>query len=184
MPMNAVSTLDSLLFSLENDESYLYTPDDIRSLFESLSEGAYRSLLKRAEEAGILERVCRGLYLYSKSRRHKGDLLFHAAARLRADRFNYISLETALSDAGLISQMPLQWVTIMSSGRSSRIRCGRYGTIEFVHTKKTAGALASHLSYDGRCGLWRASPALALRDMRRASRNLDLVDWEAARESI
>ena len=182
--MSAISELDSQLYSLQDDESYLYTPDDLRSLSGNLSAGAYRSVLKRAEGAGILKRVCRGLYLYSKSQHHKGDLLFHAAARLRADCFNYISLETALSDAGIISQIPLQWITIMSSGRSSTIRCGQYGTIEFVHTKKAAGDFADALVYDGRCRLWRATPALALRDMRRAGRNLDLIDWEAARESL
>jgi hypothetical protein len=83
--MNTARTFDLLLFSLESDESYPYTPDDMRSLFGTLSEGAYRSLLKRAEEAGVLEWVCRGLYLYSKSRHHKGELLFHAVARLRPD---------------------------------------------------------------------------------------------------
>jgi len=182
--MNAISILDNQLYSLAGEESYLYTPEDMRCLFGSLSAGAFRSLLKRAQAAGVLRSVCRGLYLYTKSRHHTGDLLFHAAARLRCGCFNYISLETALSDAGIISQIPLQWITIMSSGRSSTIRCNSFGTIEFVHTQKAAGDLAGALVYDRRCRLWRATPALALRDMRRAGRNLDLIDWEAYHESV
>jgi len=182
--MNAISTLDNQLYSLAGEDSYLYAPEDMRALFGSLSDGAYRSLLKRAEENGVLLPVCRGLYLHAKSRHHKGDLLFHAAARLRASSFNYISLETALSDAGIISQIPLQWITIMSSGRSSTIRCDPFGTIEFVHTKKAAGDLAVVLVYDRRCRLWRAKPELALHDMRRTGRNLDLIDWEAYHESV
>ena len=31
--------------------------------------------------------------------------------------FNYISLETALSDEGVISQIPINRITIMSTGR-------------------------------------------------------------------
>ena len=182
--MNAISTLDNNLYSLAGEDSYLFTPEDMRALFGNLSDGAYRSLLKRAQVSGVLLPVCRGLYLYAKSRHHKGDLLFHAAARLRAGCFNYISLETALSDAGIISQIPLQWVTIMSSGRSSTIRCGPFGTIEFVHTKKAAVDLAGTLVYDSQCRLWRAKPALALHDMRRTGRNLDLIDWEAYHESV
>ncbi len=182
--MNAITRLDNQLYSLSGDDAYLYTPEDLRCLTGTLSTGAYRSLLKRAQTAGVVTPVCRGLYLYTKSRHHKGDLLFHAAARLRANCFNYISLETALSDAGIISQIPLQWITIMSSGRSSSICCDPFGTIEFVHTKKAPGDLVKELVYDRRCRLWRATPALALRDLRRVGRNLDLVDWEAYHESV
>ena len=182
--MNAINTLDNQLYSLAGEDTYLYTPEDMRCLFGSLSAGAFRSLLKRAEASGVLKSVCRGLYLYTKSRHHKGDLLFHAAARLRSGCFNYISLETALSDVGIISQIPLQWITIMSSGRSSTICCDPFGTIEFVHTKKAADDFTGALVYDIRCRLWRATPALALRDMRRTGRNLDLIDWEAYHESV
>lgn len=113
-----------------------------------------------------------------------GLLLFRVAARLRADGLNYISLETALSDAGVISQVPINWVTLMSSGRSNTISCGRWGTIEFVHTRQQAGELASQLHYDSRCALWRASVPLALRDMRTTHRSLNLVDESVAHEFV
>ncbi len=182
--MNAISTLDEQLYSLAGEDSYLYAPEDMRCLFRNLSDGAFRSLLNRAQAAGVLKKVCRGLYLHTKSRHNMGDILFHSAARIRGDCFNYISLETALSDAGIISQIPMQWITIMSSGRSSTIRCGSFGTIEFVHTKKTAGDIAWELVYDQRCRLWRATPPLSLRDMRRTGRSRDLIDWKAYRESV
>jgi hypothetical protein len=111
-------------------------------------------------------------------------LLFHAAARLRAHEFNYISLETALSDAGIISQIPMNWITLMSSGRSSLIKCGSWGTIEFVHTAQKAEALSGQLDYDSRCRMWRAKPAQAIRDMKAAKRNLDLIDWSIANEFV
>ena len=113
-----------------------------------------------------------------------GLLLFHVAARLRADEFNYISLETVLSEAGVISQIPQHWISVMSSGRSNHIACGRYGTIEFIHTTRKPEEHLHHLHYDARCGLWRANVPLALEDMRLTHRNLDLIDWGVANEFI
>ena len=109
-------------------------------------------------------------------------MLFHIAALIRANQFNYISLETALSDEGVISQIPINWISIESSGRSNVISCGEFGTIEFVHTEKKPSDLVDQLTYDGDCGLWRASVSLALKDMKRAKRNCDLIDWDVANE--
>jgi hypothetical protein len=119
------------------------------------------------------------VYTLGKPAAGSGLLLFHVAALLRANGFNYISLETALSAQGVISQVPINWISVMSSGRSSVVPCGRWGTIEFVHTRQRPDALAGQLHYDAACRLWRASPALALRDMRATRRSMDLVDAEA-----
>ncbi len=159
-------------------------PHDLRALLPDLSDPAFRTLLTRCVQAGILTRVCRGLYLYERALPSDGLLLFHAAARLRADGFNYVSLETALSEAGVISQAPINWISIMSSGRGNVISCGRWGTIEFVHTGQRPGDIAAQLTYDARCGLWRASVYQALRDMRATHRSMDLIDWSAAHESV
>jgi hypothetical protein len=32
--------------------------------------------------------------------------------------------------------------------------------------------------------MWRASPKLAIRDMKKAKRNLDLIDWQVVDEFI
>jgi hypothetical protein len=172
------------LDDVASPERYLFTPSDMRALLPSISDEAYRALLSRAANRDRLERICRGLYLYRPAKPATGRLLFHAAARLRAHEFNYISLETALSDCGIISQIPQSWITIMSSGRSNVIDCGRWGSIEFVHTRQKAAIIANQLVYDNLCGMWRASPAQALRDMRAAKRSLDLVDWSAVNEPI
>jgi hypothetical protein len=139
-------------------------------------------LLSRATKAGLLKRICRGIYLYPVSGYAAGNLLFHAAARLRADEFNYISLETALSDAGVISQVPMNWITLMSSGRSHVVNCGDHGHIEFVHTEQRPENLAGELSFDADRHLWRASVRQAVRDMKATRRNMDLVDEEAVHE--
>jgi hypothetical protein len=97
---------------------------------------------------------------------HLAGLLFHAAARLRAGEFNYISLETVLSDAGVISQVPMNWISLMTSGRSHVVDCGDYGHIEFVHTAQRPDDVSAELTYDPDRRLWRASVRQALRDMK------------------
>ena len=113
-----------------------------------------------------------------------GHLLFHAAARLRAGEFNYISLETVLCDAGVISQVPINWITVMTSGRSHVVDCGNYGHIEFVHTAQRSDDVGRELTYDPDRRLWQASVRQALRDMKATRRSLELVDEEASRELV
>lgn len=165
-----------LLASHSNGAGCLYTAASFRSLFPDLSQGAYRAVIHRAEKRGLLERVCQGIYQYAGAPDNSGLILFHAAALLRARHFNYISLETVLSEAGLISQIPMAWITVVSGGRSAQIGCGRFGTIEFVHTKRPMSRVIDDLSYDAACHLFRASPGLALADMQRFNRpTIDLV---------
>ncbi|MDA3922624.1 MAG: hypothetical protein PF501_18405 [Salinisphaera sp.] len=182
--MQPLKYLSQTLADLANAEHYLFTTADLRGALPDLAPGALRALLRRAERAALLRRVCRGVYLYERVEYPRGLVLFHAAARLRADGFNYLSLETVLSDAGVISQVPINWITLMSSGRSSVIRCGIWGTIEFVHTRRRPSALRHWLAYDRRCRLWRANVTLAIKDMQVARRNTDLIDWKTADELV
>jgi hypothetical protein len=179
-----IQQLRNTLESLAGQEHYLFTVSDFFQLFPNMSASALRVFLARMAKSGLLTRVCRGVYLYPKAGYSKGFELYHAAARLREDSFCYLSLESVLSEAGIISQIPLGWITLMTGGRSGIISCGKWGSIEFIHTKKTPEKLSAELVYDKRYRLWRASAALALRDMKAAKRPTDLIDWEAAREFI
>jgi hypothetical protein len=180
--MQPIQRLMQSLAALSSERGGVFATQDLRALLPDLSDNAFKTLLSRAAErrplGGRLQRVCRGVYVYGQAA-SSGMLLFHVAAVLRANGLNYISLETALSAQGLISQVPMNWVSIMSSGRSSVVSCGAWGTIEFVHTSRQPNDLADQLSYDAACRLWRASPQLALRDMRATRRSLDLVDMRA-----
>ena len=174
--MQPLKKLALTLESLADGEHSLFASSDLEAAF-----GGYEHLpvlLSRAVKAGLLKRVCRGIYLYPKAGYPLGDLLFHTAARLRAAEFNYISLETALSDEGLISQVPMNWITIMSSGRSHTVDCGEFGHIEFVHTEQRPEEISGELAYDAGRHLWHASQKQALRDMRVTRRSMDLVKIE------
>jgi predicted transcriptional regulator of viral defense system len=180
--MQPIRHLERLLADLATPERYLFSATDLQALCPPSSNLSV--LLSRAAKAGILHRVCRGIYLFPRVAYPRGRVLFHAAALLRANAFNYISLETALSDAGIISQVPFNRITLMSSGRTHTISCGSYGTMEFVHTARRPDDLAGQLTYDAACRLWRASPSLALRDMRATRRNLDLINPEVIHELV
>jgi hypothetical protein len=182
--MQPIKRLSKILADLAGPEHYLFTLSDLRAVLPDLSSAAFKVLVSRAARSGLLRRVCRGVYLYDRVTYPPGEVLFHAAARLRADCFSYISLETALSDAGVISQVPINTITLMSSGRGGIIRCGTWGTIEYVHTRKRPEVLQHQLQYDRRCHNWRASVRQALADMRDTRRSLDLVDWSVADEFV
>jgi predicted transcriptional regulator of viral defense system len=180
--MQPIRHLEQVLARLADAEHYLFAAADLAAAVAGRRTLAV--LLSRATKVGILRRVCRGIYLYPRVDYPRGRVLFHTAARLRADTLNYISLETALSDAGVISQVPIDQITLMTSGRTSMVRCGEFGRIEFVHTARRPETLAAQLVYDPSCRLWRAKPALALQDMRLTRRSLDLIDWGVARELV
>ena len=184
MNQQPVTCMIRTLHDLADRDRCLFTLSDLRGILPEPSTGAFKTMLSRAEKKGVLKRVCRGLYFYPQPDYEQGLMLFHAAARLRAGEFNYISLETALSDAGVISQAPMNWITLMSSGRRNTIRCGEWGTIEFVHTCRKPAELRDNLTYDARCRMWRASVSLAMRDMRLTRRTMDLVNQEVANELV
>ena len=182
--MQPIKVLQNWLLNNANKDHYLFLFQDFRTLFPQLSHGAYKALLSRAVKSGYLARVCRGLYTYKKVIPSTGYFLFQVAALLRTTEFNYISLETVLSDAGVISQVLMNWITLRSSGRSVIIKCGSFGTIEFVHTDQKPTDVMADLYYDKLCGLWRATVALAIKDMKRTQRNCDLIDWDVVDELI
>ena len=172
------------LRSLPESTKRVFALQDLRALLPAHGPEACKSVITRLQKRGELNRVCRGIYILPDCALKGSDLLGHVAARLRAAQFNYVSLETVLSEAGLISQVPLSRITLMSSGRSSVISCGRYGETEFVHTSKKAAELTAELTYSPQLQNWQASVALALQDMKDTRRDTGLVDWETAHEFI
>ena len=182
--MQPIKILANWLEANSSKERYIFTLKDLRVLFPELSDSAYRTLLSRTVRSGYLDRICNGIYIYKKTNYPRGLTLFHVASYMRSSDFNYISLETVLCDVGIISQMPINYITIMSSGRSYTVPCGNFGTIEFIHTNRKPQEVMNELNYDKDCRMWRARPKLALEDMKRTHRNSDLIDQEVANELI
>jgi hypothetical protein len=177
--MTPLRTLEQFLRTNTNPDAYLFTIADLEGLVPQISRPAWKMVLNRTVKTGLLVRVCRGIYLYEAPNRPKGRELYHVAGKIRNGDFTYLSQESVLSDLGIISQVPLQRITVMTTGRSGLLSCGPWGTVEFTHTKKKPETLMDELTYDSSLRLYRASASLAWQDLKAAGRNLDLVDQEA-----
>lgn len=142
----------------------LLFPESLRALLKALA---------RHQQVGLIERVARGLYVNPKARCLPDDLLSALVLFLRPWSFNYLSLESVLSEAGWISQIPSR-LTLMTTGRSQTFRTP-YGTVEFVHTIQRVDQLRDELRFDARRELAVATPSRALHDLKHVGRHLDLI---------
>lgn len=155
-------------------DNSLFCVADFYPLFPSKSAQDIRVLLSRMVKNKKIARVTQGIFFLPEKFSDISSLLYKAAAKLRSRDFNYVSLESVLSEEGLISQVMFNYLTIMTTGRSGIIHCENYGTIEFVHTKRITKN-QNELSLN-RYGMFQASPKLALEDMKYTRRSLDLVN--------
>ena len=135
--------------------------------------GTMLKALARHQEAGVIQRVARGLYVNPRARSLPPDVLSALVPFIRPWDFNYLSLESVLSEAGWISQVPSR-LTLMSTGRSETFGTP-YGTLEFVHTARDPESIVNELTYDSQREMTVATPARALRDLNRVGRNRGLV---------
>ena len=173
--MQPIYFLKEALEKNSDETHFLFSFQDFYPLFPDFTEENLRMLLSRSSQKGILERICKGIYLYPKSGYDSSTVLFKVASKLRADNFNYVSLETVLSLTGTISQQLLGWITVMTTGRSGKINCGRFGTVELIHTAKSQEKIMPHLRLDKQTGMWWADEKLALQDMKDTKRDTDLI---------
>jgi predicted transcriptional regulator of viral defense system len=175
LTMQTAKKLLGALRGLADEQRYLFTPADLSALLPDLHPSTFKSLLSRLTSRGELVRICRGVYRPAWIEPPHGRILYHTAARLRSGCLVYLSLESVLSEAGVLSQIPLQRITLMTSGRGGTIDCGDLGIIECTHTRQRPEQVMTHLHYDVERRLWCADVEQALRDLRRTGRNLDLI---------
>jgi len=174
----------SHLHRLAEDEYYLFSSSQLHLIVPDQSTTAFHSMLTRLCQRGELVRICRGIYLTPWVSYPPGEVLAHTAALLGAGEFCYLSLENVLSDAGVISQIPMQHLSLMTSGRRQRIQCGEWGMIEWIHTERRPEDVVGRVIFEPRSRLWRADVPLALEDMKRTGRSLDLLQEEVLYEFI
>ena len=153
---------------------FLYTTADLSKLLAEKSPHTFNTRLRRLVTAGILRRMARGVYLFAQSAHIDGAILEAIAQTLRRGAYNFVSYESALSEYGVISQVPIDRLTVATTGRRGEYRTP-YGAIEFTHTERDPASLMSNtLIRDGRL-LPLATQDLALQQLRRSGRNLDMI---------
>jgi hypothetical protein len=173
--MDVLLELQKKLFHLAKGKDLVLHQKDLLTLLGKVDSSASRMLLMRAVTAGIVQNPTRRIYIFSPAKRVNPDTLYKIARKLRSGHLNYLSLESVLSQAGLIPQLPIDRITIMTTGRSQVFELDGFGVIEFTHTKKTMDTLAGQLVWDEDIEMFRAGPEYALRELKRLGRNLDMV---------
>lgn len=153
---------------------YIYTRADLAILFHEDSPKTLQEGINRLRKQGLLEGVARGIYCYALSRTADPYRLERIACAMRRGEYSYVSLESALSEYGAISQIPVDRLTVMTTGRKGTYRTP-YGTIEFTHTSRPVSELLERMQDIGR-PLKVATPEAAWADLKRVGRNTHLVD--------
>ena len=172
-----------ILCGLDRDGRAVFSAAELRCIFPERSGHTLAAGLRRLAAQGILKRAAHGVYVNTLSQGPRAKRNEEVAVRLRSGEYSYVSLESALSAFGVISQIPVGRTTIMTTGRSGEID-SIYGTLDFTHTDRPVrDILASTMLVEDR-PLRFARVETALRDLRRVGRNMDLVDMEIYREIL
>lgn len=158
----------------------VFTNSDLTKIFHQDNERSLRAGIKRLQNDGILTRISNGVYLYHLAHSKGSNTLEQIAKTIRRGEYSYVSLESALSDFGVISQIPVDRLTIMTTGRSGEFKTP-LGTIEFTHTKRDPIDIIENTCLVGR-PLRLATKHTAYRDLKRVGRNIHLVNKEALYE--
>jgi predicted transcriptional regulator of viral defense system len=170
------------LSELDTHGVYVLTKGDLAKAFPDEKEKAFEKSLQRLVTDGILERVAKGVYLNPAARSLKGAVVEEIARTLRRGHYSYVSQESMLSEYGVISQMPISRITLMTTGASG-IYETPYGTIEFTHTKRPTAELVDRtMSAPGRV-LRIATKKAAIADLVRAGRNTNMMDLEETEDA-
>lgn len=154
---------------------WVFRLSDFMALFPKLSPASLRVALHKAVQQELLVRVGAGVYLNPFARSLPDNVLEALIDHLRQQSFNYLSLESVLSEAGYISQIPSR-LTVMTTGRSGTFKTP-FGVIEFTHTARNESRLRTSVPWDSDRKIHIAPPEIALRDLRRVGRNLDLIEY-------
>jgi len=151
---------------------WAFTSATLQQLFPEDNRARLKALAQH-QKTGLITHVARGLYINPRARSLPSDVLISLVQFLRPWDFKYLSLESALSETGAISQIPSR-LTLMTTGRSQTFETP-YGTIEFVHTAQKPEKLRHEVFWDSRRKLPVATPKRALADLKRVGRNVGLV---------
>lgn len=120
--------------------------------------------------------MCRNIYVNPFADISKTNTVESIARALRRGEYNYVSLESMLSEYGAISKIPVSRLTVMTTGRKGVFHTP-YGTIEFTHTKRSVIEILQNTMVVDR-PLRIATKETALRDLKRVGRNLSMVNMK------
>jgi predicted transcriptional regulator of viral defense system len=161
---------------------YVFRKQDLSIVFDEMGK-TFDQTLARLVKSGVLQRAAYGVYVFAASRHIGVATIEHIARNLRRGHIIYESLESALSQYGVISQIPIDRITLMTTGRSGEYHTP-YGVIEFTHTKVHPNTLAAHLIQRSERLLPIATKHYSYANLQSVGRNLDMVDKEELYDEV
>lgn len=166
------------LAELERRGVFVLARRDIEKLFPDEEEKSMQKSLQRMVRDRLLARVAKGLYINpAAASRNRGWIIEEIAKALRPGKLCYVSLESMLSEFGVISQIPVSHITVMTTGASG-VHGTPFGTVEFTHTKRSVPEIIERTVHVEGRPLRIANKQAAYRDLVRVGRNLNLVDHD------
>ena len=166
-----------ILHSCDVEGRILFRSRELGTLFGE-SGDTLRSTIKRLAADGILERVALDAFLYLLFHPNCCDVLGHFATFLRPGEVTYESLESAASQWGFISQIPLGRISCVTTGAEGLVDT-RFGAIEFIHTDDDSNDVKRGiLDRMPRNRLPIATEERCLHDLVSRKRSLELIDWD------
>lgn len=153
----------------------VFTLADLRKIFPEGGDETFSAAIRRfsMDDNPILKQACRGVYVNIRSRNPFTNLLEEIARTVRRGHHSYISLESALSEYGRISQIPIKRITVVTTGRSAKLAT-EFGVIELNMTRRNPAEFIDQLIDTGR-PLRMASEELAEEDLLRYGRNCHML---------
>ena len=107
----------------QQTKTALFSYNQARILVADENEKTMYTALCRLSKKGVIERVCKGVWLNPLSHFIANDTrLEELTLLLRPDHYNYVSMETVLSQLGIISQQMFGYLTVMTTGSSKIIK--------------------------------------------------------------
>ena len=174
--MNKVKAIQ-VLREWDKKGKFVFTKHQLHQLFFEDSPKTFTEGLHRLVKDGILERACRGVYVNPHALSTDGYVIEHIARALRRGEYNYVSLESILSEYGVISQIPIDRLTVMTTGRAGTYKTP-FGVIEFTHTKRSIDNILNNILSVEHRPLRIATKKAAWRDLKRVGRNTNMVNLE------
>jgi hypothetical protein len=159
---------------------WAFTPSSFSALMGGVDPAYLKLMMKRLSDQGVLIRAARGVYINPNARSSPADRRRGLLRFLRPREITYVSLESKLSEAGVISQVATA-LTCMTTGSPGRFETP-WGAVEFTHTDRAIKVGTDIVVQDD--GTLEATIRTAVRDLRRVGRNVDLIDDESLAEAM
>ena len=172
-------TQSELLITLDrwdNQFKWVFNIVDFYKIFSNETPQNIKVSLARHAKNGIIQQVCKGIYANpraSLSKRYVNDALAYISNFVRDKGLSYLSLETVLSDDGVISQIPNRY-TFVSKGQSA-VFVTPYGILEYTHTTRPIKTLHDNCYFCEHRGFWVANTEQAINDAYAFNRSVDLI---------